>query len=37
MPAFAYIALFIIATLVLSPIVYAAYIIWKTPGLQDED
>lgn len=33
----AYIALFIIAALVFSPIVYTAYIIWKTPGLEDED
>lgn len=33
----AYIALFIIAAVVLSPIVYTAYIIWKTPYLEDED
>lgn len=33
----AYIALFIISAVVLSPIGYTAYIIWKTPGLEDEE
>lgn len=32
-----YIALLIIAAVVLSPIVYTAYIIWKTPDLENED
>lgn len=37
MPTSAYIALFIISAVVLSPIVYTAYIIWKSPDLDDED
>lgn len=33
----AYIVLLIIAAVVLSPIIYTAYIIWKTPDLENED
>lgn len=31
------IALFIIAAVVLSPIAYAAYAIWKAPDIDEED
>lgn len=37
MPTSACIALFIISAVVLSPIAFAAYAIWKAPDIDDED
>lgn len=37
MPTSACIALFFISAVVLSPIAFAAYAIWKAPDIDDED